>query len=179
MTDGAYLTYSHESFLQNFIAIELFRKTKHWVYIDPSRRKVRESLTNAGRKPKPESLKQRFDLVVWPKVGSGVKAVIEIKETQAKHPVLRDVKKVHEFLVKTFSGKKSAAGYVLYYTDKSRALGRKKDEAQTIGARFERVDREMRDIVGTRSLTGIRHGLTDYVHAKDSQDPWGFALFRC
>ena len=177
MTDGEYLPYSHESFLQNFIAIELFKKTNHWVYVDPSRRKVREQITNTGRKPRPESLKQRFDLIVWPKTGYGVKAVLEIKETWGKQPVLGDVKKVHNFL-KTYSGR-GAAGYVLYYTDKSRVVGRKSDEAGTIGARFERVNIEMRDIVGTNNLAGIRHGLTDYVYNRKNQDPWGFALFRC
>ena len=34
MTGGQYIWYSHESFLQNYIAIQLFKKTDHCVYIE-------------------------------------------------------------------------------------------------------------------------------------------------
>lgn len=180
MTYGASLAYSHESFLQNFVAIELFRETGHWVNVDPSRHKVQNLLTNVGRKPKPEILRQRFDLIVWPKVNSGVKAIIEIKETLSTPPVLRDVEKVSKFLYTSTVIGKRAAGYVLYYTEHS---NEKMNAKRTIRRRFDRVHKEMRSKKRAGSQTGIRHDSEKYVSLEeDSQDVqwgWGFALFRC
>lgn len=181
MTDGWYLSLSHESFLQNFIAIELCSENEHWVYVDPSRGKVRESLGQAYRGPKPNSLQKRYDLIVLRRDRAGVKAVIEIKEAWRQSPVLQDVKKVYKFL-NSPDGRR-AAGYVLYYTEKQRVVSKKiKDDVKTIVERFERVDTYMRSKRRAGNQTGIRHRFKDYVFPKEEEsqdDPWGFALFRC
>ncbi|MCY3627489.1 MAG: hypothetical protein OXG88_07610 [Gammaproteobacteria bacterium] len=178
MTDGWYLSYSHESFLQNFIAFELFNKTDHWVNIDPSRKKIRQEIGTYGRRPGSQLLQQRFDLVVWKKSSLGVKAVIEIKIKGGSERVLQDVNKVRGFL-KTTHGQK-AYGYVLYYTDKKRSktgIGTEGRDLQFIGSRFTKIDENIRP--HSRSQTGLRHRATDYVQIHELDDPWGFALFRC
>ena len=95
MTGGQYLWYSHESFLQNFIAVRLFKTTDHCVYIDPSPKKIRESSASASKKP-PKNLRRRFDLVFWLKSEDRVKAIVEIKATWGKKPVMDDVLKVSQ-----------------------------------------------------------------------------------
>ena len=167
MTDGLYLPYSHESFLQNFIAIEMFKNTEHCVNVDASPKKIREFAASAGKKP-PKNLLQRFDLVFWLKSEDRVKAIMEIKETWGKNPVMDDINKVSKYL-KTKDGQ-DIHGYVLYYTDHGRKDKWKGQDSKFIQARFRKIEKEKK--VELRNT---------YIHdPKDKDwDPWGFALFRC
>ncbi|MXX95007.1 MAG: hypothetical protein F4039_05520 [Gammaproteobacteria bacterium] len=177
MTDGWYLSYSHESFLQNFIAFELFKKSKLSVNIDPSGRKVYEEVSPWGRPPGSKRLDQRFDVVVWKKDSSSVKAVIEVKKAWRTKSVLQDVKKLRKFL--PTASVRCAKGYVLYYTDKRpTSRGDKQTDIETIGGRFKRVHDSMckHRNIGNQ---GIRHFASDYVFGDQNRAPWGVALYRC
>ncbi|MDE0093476.1 MAG: hypothetical protein OXO49_03120 [Gammaproteobacteria bacterium] len=173
MTGGWYVWYSHESFLQNFIAREL--ASDYRLNVDLSRKRLRNAVRPRGRPPNPESLRQRFDLIVWSKTTAKVKAVIEIKIGWSKAPVLRDVIKVQDFR-KTAHGR-DAAGYVLYYTDKIRSKKGNEWDRNTLADRFVRIHDSMR--ANLRVQFGIRHEPSDFVSTHEFDDPWGFALFRC
>ena len=171
MTDGAYLWYSHESFLQNFIAIEMFKNKKmgHWVYIDASPKKIRESSDSASEEDEEDS-RQRFDLVFWLKSEDRVKAIVEIKVRQWKQPVMKDIEKVSNYLG-TKDGK-NIAGYVLFYDDQRGDQRRKDSQSQDskikIQGRFSEIEKEKKvELRGT------------YIHKPKGRDPWGFALCRC
>lgn len=180
MTGGYNLSYSHESFLQNFIAFQLL-KLGYWVNIDPSLVKVREEVQPRGRIPNPKRRRKRYDLIVWRKIfrSANVKAIIEIKKAWSKRPVLDDVGKVTKFL-QSASGQ-GANGYVLYYTDKRRSEKRTRNEDhRTISGRFDKVHNSMRQYSRKTSFyRGIKHDSTRYVYSDLDEDPWGFALFRC
>ncbi len=165
MTEGAYLSYSHESFLQNFIAIKMFNNTGHYVYVDPSPKKIREGLASPAKKG-PKNLRQRFDLVFWLKDGERVKAIVEIKATWEKNPVKDDIDKVSKYL-KTKDGQDIHA-YVLYYTDHGRKDKWKGDDSRFIRDRFCKIE----------NVKKVKLKAT-YIHDQKETDPWGFALFRC
>lgn len=171
MTDGTYLWYSHESFLQNFIAMEMFKNKKmgHPVYIDASPKKIREALYSPDKK---EPKNQRFDLVFWlkDKYDPRVKAIVEIKVRQWKQPVMKDLKKVKNYL-KDKDGK-NVDGYVLWYDDQRGDQRRKDNQSQEskikIKGRFREIGKEKKvELRGT------------YIHEPEGKDPWGFALCRC
>ena len=166
MTEGAYLSYSHESFLQNFIAIEMFNNTGHYVYVDPSPKKIREWLDSPAKKG-PKNLRQRFDLVFWFKSGEvRVKAIVEIKATWEKKAVMKDIDKVSKYL-KTKDGN-NVAGYVLYYTDHIRKPRWNGRDRKFIRDRFCKIEKEKK--VELRAT---------HIHDQKDSDPWGVALFRC
>jgi len=168
MTEGAYLWYSHESFLQNFIAMNMFRNKKmgHCVYVDPSPKKIREGLDAPGKKG-PKNLRQRFDLVFWRKSRNEVKAIVEIKVNSEKELVKKDINKVSNYL-KTKDGQNIQGGYVLYYTDHIRKPRWQGQDSKFIRDRFSKIEKEKK--------VELR---TTYVHDPKDTDPWGFALFRC
>ena len=168
MTEGAYLWYSHESFLQNFIAMNMFKNKKmgHCVYVDPSPKKIREWLDSPGKKG-PKNLRQRFDLVFWRKSKIEVKAIVEIKMNSGKELVKKDINKVSNYL-KTKDGQNIQGGYVLYYTDKLRKDKWKGQDSKFIQDRFCKIKKEKK--VELRAT---------YIHDSKDTDPWGFALFRC
>lgn len=176
MTGGQYLWYSHESYLQNFVAVELFKKTSHCVYIDPSPKKLRESSASSSKRP-PPNVKQRFDLVFWLKSDARVKAILEIKVAWGKKPVMDDIRKVSTYL-NTKDGQ-GVTGYVLYYTDHRRNKRWKGKDSRFIGDRFKSVDEEVKSMRGRDRTAGLRHGLFDYVCDRKNEDPWGVALYRC
>ena len=172
MTDGEYVSFSHESFLQNYLALQLFIKTRCRVNVDPSKRKIREGTGSRGRKPL--DMQSRFDVVLWKISTEQLKAVIEIKQVRGSNPVLDDIRKVSDFL-KTSSGR-GASGYVLYYTDQSRMKKWNGKDARFIRKRFKVVEEKMHNIVEHDRRVGLR---AQYVCDKTELDPWGFALFRC
>ena len=178
MTEGAYLWYSHESFLQNFIAREMFEKTGHCVYVDPSPKKIREWAASASKKP-PKNLQQRFDLVFWLKTDEEVKAIVEIKRAWGKKPVMDDIYKLWKYR-KTKDGRNIRYYYVLYYTDHSRKDRWKGEDSKFIRDRFCKVEQKIKERTGRdKQNVGLRHGPADYICDPDKDDPWGFALFRC
>ena len=178
MTDGRYLWYSHESFLQNFIAREMFKKIEHCVYVDPSPKKIREMAASASKKP-PKNLQQRFDLVFWLKTDDEVKAIVEIKRAWVKTPVMDDIYKLWEYR-KTNDGRNIRYYYVLYYTDHSRKDIHEGTDSKFIRDRFCKVEQKIKEGTGQdKQNVGLRHGPADYICDPDKDDPWGFALFRC
>ena len=164
MTDGAYLWYSHESYLQNYIAIHMFKQQKYCIYVDPSPKKLQESSENAGKKPSkyPE---QRFDLVFWMKSKDKVKAILEVKVSREKSPVIKDIHKISEYIKKNGNG---ITGYVLYYTDKKRKERSKGKDSEVLKRRFSSVSKD-------KGIELIGSHISDPKNA----DPWGFALYRC
>ena len=160
---GYYLWYSHESYLQNYIAIEVFENQGFYIYVDASPRKIREGSDSISKRP-PSNVAQRFDLVFWHKTQNQLKAIIEIKRAWNQTPVIKDVKKLLGYITKKDAG--GATGYVLYYTD---------GDAQVIINRFNRVNDTMRNQLNLRGLT---HPVDSYI-CKSDDPPWGFALFRC
>ena len=167
MTGGWYLWYTHESFLQNYMAIQLFKKTGHCIYVDASPKKIRESSATVSNK-QPMNPRQRFDLVCWLKSEDRVKSIIEIKLRRAAEGVTNDINKVSEYLTKDGKG---IQGYVLYYTDHERIEKWDGDDGKFIRNRFETVLEECYNV-------RLCHGIDDYIFDKKGEDPWGFALFR-
>lgn len=179
MTGGQYLWYSHESFLQNFIAREMFNNTEHCVYVDPSPKKIRESTASASKKP-PKNLQQRFDLVFWLKSEDRVKAIVEIKRAWGKKPVMDDIYKLWEYRKTNKDGRTIRYYYVLYYTDHGRKEKWNRGDIKFIKRRFCKVDKEIKEEAGRdKQNVGLRHRPHDYICDPDKDDPWGFALFRC
>ena len=168
MTDGYYLWYSHESYLQNYIAIEMFKKTGFFVSVDASPKKIREDADSTSKRP-PSNIAQRFDLVFWHKTRNRLKAIVEIKRTSNQNKIIKDVEKLSGYLKKKDAG--GAAGYVLHYTDHddTRDMG-----VQVITDRFNRVNDTMRNQL---SLRGLTHPVDSYIR-KSGDARWGFALFR-
>ena len=168
MTSGYYLWYSHESYLQNYVAVEMFRKQGFYIYVDASPKKIREGSDSISKRP-PGNIAQRFDLVFWHKTKNQLKAIVEIKRAWNQTPVIKDVKKLSGFITKKDAG--GATGYVLYYThDDTQDM-----DAQVIIDRFNRVNDTMRNQL---SLHGLTHPVDSYIYKSDDP-PWGFALFRC
>lgn len=169
MTGGAYLHYTHESFLQNYIAVNMFSEKGFYVYVDPSPKKIRNDSRSdsiSEKPPKNLNLQQRFDLVFWLKADDRVKAIIEVKRAWNKTPVMNDVNKVSDYL-KTNDGK-DVDGYVLYYTHAS--------DTKFIHRRFQAVDEEMKKSIGKEGKFGL---VGKYIFEEKDWAPYGFALFRC
>lgn len=194
MTDGLYLGYSHESFLQNFIAREMFKnkKSPRYVFVDASPKKIREWYASAGEKDEKDA-RQRFDLVFWYTDKDEVEAIVEIKkawwkspvmgeEAWKKNPVMGDVNKLRKYRKNNKHGKKIRDYYVLYYTSQSGTDKRKGEGSKSIKDRFCEVDKKIKG--GTRrdkQKVGLRHRPAEYICIPKDKDlyPWGFALFRC
>ena len=180
MTGGEYLWYSHESFLQNFIAIKMFKNKKkagYYVYVDASPKKIRESSDSASEEDEKDS-RQRFDLVFWFKSKNEVKAIVEIKRAWEKNSVMDDIYKLWEY--RKTEGDQDIDGYVLYYTDHRRKDRWKRKDSKFIQDRFCEVDKEIKEGIGRdKQNVGLRHRPNDYICNPDEDDPWGFALFRC
>ena len=160
---GFYLWYSHESYLQNYIAIKVFENQRFETYVDASPRKIRESSDSISKRP-PSNDAQRFDLVFWRKARNQLKAIVEIKRAWNQTPVIKDVKKLSSYIAKKDAG--GATGYVLYYTH---------GDTKLIINRFNRVSDTMRNQL---NLHGLTHPVDSYI-CKLGEPPWGFALFRC
>lgn len=173
MTDGYYLWYTHESYLQNYIAIRMFKKTGFCVSVDASPKKIRQDSDSISKKP-PSNSAQRFDLVFWHKTKNQLKAIVEIKRTSNQNRIIKDVEKLRGYITKKDAG--GAAGYVLHYTHYDTGdMGARDKDAQVIADRFNRVNDTMRNQLGLRGLT---HPVDSYI-PKSGDPPWGFALFRC
>lgn len=151
MAFGYYLDNSHESYLQNYIAIEMFKGHGYPVYIDASPKRIFEDENLPGN--------ILFDLAFWWKNGEKPRALVEIKRTWAdKNKVLDDVNKIINYRSEYDD---QVAGYVLWYS-----YGR----VQTIINKFN----EMHDIIRTDFPPGLIHS-----HICESGNPpWGFALYR-
>lgn len=164
MTGVYNLRYSHESFLQNYIAIEMFKQKGFYVYVDASPKKIHEDADSVSRR-QPKSDK-RFDLVFWQKTKNQVRAIIEIKRTWYQGPVIKDVGKLLDYIPKKDAG--GAAGYVLYYTTNN--------DKQLIIDRFHTANDTMRNKL---SLHGLTHPVDSYIFQSGDDFRSGFALFRC
>ena len=163
MTEGYYLSYAHESYLQNYIAIKIFEKTGFYAYVDASPKKIRADSDSISKRP-PGNSAQRFDLVFWHKTKNQIRAIVEIKRAWDQGPVIKDVKKLLGYIPKKDAG--GATGYVLYYTH---------NDTQLIIDRFNRVNDTMRNRL---NLHGLTHAVDSCV-CTSGDPPWGFALFRC
>ena len=154
MAFGYYLDNSHESYLQNYIAIEMFKECSYPVYIDASPKRIFEDNELPGN--------ILFDLAFWWKGGEKPRALVEIKRTWAdKNKVLDDVKKIINYRNEYDD---LVAGYVLWYSY---------GKVQTIISKFN----EMHGIICNEpDFPGP--GLIHSHICESGNPPWGFALYR-
>lgn len=157
-----YLTYSNESFLQNYIAIKMHEKHGYPVYIDASPKRIYEN------DEMPSNI--RFDLAFWWKHGDKPRALVEIKRVWNKEPVLADVNKIINYRDEYDD---QVSGYVLYYTDTVEKESVQK-AAQIVIDRFNRVNDTMHD---EQYLPGLVHPVDSHI-CKSGNHAWGFALYR-
>lgn len=177
MTNGSYLWESHESFLQNYIAVQLFQSHRYCMNIDCSPKRIRSKGATKSRKTKMD--KSRFDLVCWMKSNrTKVKAIIEIKVWRTANAVIEDAVKISKY----FRTQKSikCSGYVLFYQDRKRDPNKPGEALRFIEKRFENVEKTAKT---KKELGGyscdLVHDKRAYIIDPDSQaDPWGFALYR-
>jgi hypothetical protein len=114
MTDGCWLSHAPESFLQNILAWQIFKKTEHVVYVDASIRKLQYDLDQPRRGRPPIYFGRRPDICVWYKSENRIKAFVEIKlATDRFGPVNRDANKVMRFV----KHRHAAYGYLLIYSE--------------------------------------------------------------
>ena len=100
MTRGEYLWKSHESFLQNYIAIYLHSEMGNSLSIDYSAKNI--SRRDASFKSQSNEKIQRFDLVCWEKEDwHKVKSIIEIKQWRGPKDVFKDAIKISEYFSST------------------------------------------------------------------------------
>ena len=155
MTGLEYLRDIHESFYQNYIAIEMHKRDKLPVYVDATPVKLSK---NADIKVSyDEGDRQKsFDLVFWykNKRQRRVKAILEIKTRAPPNKVLSDIKKVQKFI----KSNDSAEGYVLYYTQREK---------------LATVEERIFEVARAREVSKIKH----YINR--SKPFWGVALYRC
>ena len=176
MTGGSYLWESHESFLQNYIAIQLFASKGYCVNIDCSPKRIR--VKGATKSRQTEMDKKRFDLVCWMKSNrTKLKAIIEIKVWRGPDDVVEDVLKIFKY----FESEKTVqcAGYVLYYQDHKRYPNQPTKARRFIRKRFEEVEKlsKQREL-GVYSCNLV-HDVDNYIIDDVSKgDPWGLALYR-
>lgn len=168
MAWGSYLTYSHESYLQNYIAIKMNEKRgkryRYPVYIDATPKKIYE------KDEWPSDM--RFDLTFWWKDERKEKprALVEIKRAWSMPPVIKDVNKITNFRNKYDD---QVTGYVLYLTG---TIEKKEvqDAVQLIIRRFNKVNDTMHDELG---LCGLVHSVDSHIY-ESGNHAWGFALYR-
>ena len=175
MTRGEYLWKSHESFLQNYIAIYLHSKMKYSLSIDYSPKNI--SRRDSRFKSQTDEKNQRFDLVCWEKeVRYKVKAIIEIKKWRGPKDVFNDAIKISEYFLA--SGLKGL-GYVLFYQDFKRDSNRPELARVNIEKKFNKVHSYLRAEAPNSSHNRLVHGVGDYICDNNGQsDPWGVALYR-
>ena len=145
----------HESFYQNFIAIEIHKRAGLPVYVDATPAKLSKSSAIEVSYDE-EDARKSFDLVFWHKSKRQrrVKAILEIKSRGSPIKVRPDIKKVQKFI----NCNDSAAGYVLYYTQTKKLA--------TIKERIYKV-------AEAPDVSMVEH----YI---DRSGPiWGIALYRC
>lgn len=176
MTDGTYLWESHESFLQNYVAVQLYNNKRYCVNIDYSPKKIRAK--GATKSPITKMDKSRFDLVCWMKSNrTKVKAIIEVKVWVSPDSVVEDAVKISKY----FKTQKSikCGGYVLYYQDRKRYPNRPTKARRFIEKRFEDVEKLAKNSeLGVYSCNLV-HDVADYIIDDVSNgDPWGLALYR-
>ena len=162
MAWGSYLTYSHESYLQNYIAIKMHEKHGHPVYIDVTPKKIYEN------DEMPNNI--RFDLAFWWKGGDKPRALVEIKRAWSMPPVIKDVNKIINYRDEYGD---QAPGYVLYLTG---TIEKKEvqDAVELIKRRFKKVNDTMR---AELDLCGLVHSVDSYIY-ESGNHAWGFALYR-
>ncbi len=179
MTDREYLWKSHESFLQNYIAIYLFRKLNCYVNVDYSGKNIGKYDT--GFDSQKEYSRRRFDLVCW-REGPGkrkrtVNSIIEIKTWRPPADVVKDVRKISEYLLSNNS--RRCSGHVLYYQDFKRDKKQADATWKRIRSRFESVNSQLESEFSLSIQANLVHGVSDYIFGKKGEiDPWGIALYR-
>ena len=155
MTGLWYPLHTHESFFQNYIAINVHKSLGHQVYVDATPKKLEED-SNVEIIYDEEDANKRFDLAFWLKSvrRPKVKCIVEIKHRGSTVGVREDCRKVRKFL----EHNEGMAGYALYYTQP--------EKVTTIERRFAEISREP----GVSILKG---------YISRSEAIWGVALYRC
>jgi hypothetical protein len=170
---GGWLFEASESFLQHHMALSLIRRTNHCVLAEISPKKIADEFQQKG--PKVKS-KKRFDLVIWPKVATGVRAVVEIKRAFHIPGVMKDAVKIEKYRKLKFS---SGLGYLVVYTEvsNSRQRRRGKDRKRALCGRLKKWGKHLRE-------RGWRTVDTFVISPRDCEDyrgrkwSWGVALYR-
>ena len=167
MAWGNYLTYSHESYLQNYIAIKMNDEEHDYpVYIDTTPKKIYDWRSDEM----PSDI--RFDLTFWwkDKFKESPRALVEIKRAWSMPPIIKDIKKIMSFCREYDN---QVSGYVLYLTGTIEKEEVQK-AVQLIIRRFNKVNVEMRNKLG---LPGLVHSVDSHIY-ESGNHAWGFALYR-
>jgi hypothetical protein len=131
LSRGWWLSHGPESFLMSTIATEINRKTKSWVFLDASPKKIRREIKEPIRRGRPLGNQgKRFDLVIWKKSTNKVRAVIEIKRAYTVGMLYSDRKKLSNYLSQE---NYPISAYLLAYTEakgtfRERTLIKRKNE---------------------------------------------------
>jgi hypothetical protein len=118
MTGGHWIDHAPELFLQCEIARAVFA-LNFWVFIDATIKKTAHEIGSRKGRP-PTNSKQRFDLTVWSKTGSSVRAVVEVKRTWWLGDIKKDAAKIEAHMKHKLAAK---TGYLLVYSDQKQPNG--------------------------------------------------------
>ncbi len=159
-----WLWHAPESYLTNYVANGIGRK-KWQVWPEASPRKIIVDADGSKRGRRAKNRNRRFDIVVWHKASSTLKAIIEVKLAWSVNSLMRDAEKIR----KQQNAKRASAraGYLLVYSE-ARHEAEKRTGAATLKRRFKKWAKAL-----DANLRGMR------LRAPRGEPwAWGFALFR-
>lgn len=114
ITGGYWLWHSPEHFLQNFVMVRLGKD--YWVYSEATRSKIEVDTGHHARGPRPQP-NAHYDLVVWHKTLSSLRAVVEVKRCYTT-VCSKGLKTDADRIKKAQNGKNGAKdGYLLVYSE--------------------------------------------------------------
>jgi hypothetical protein len=182
ITGGYWLMHGPESFLQNFLAIDISRTqnldTNIFPECTPTRLKREFDKKHIGRPPAVNN-QQRFDIVFWWKQRPHPRALLEIKLTNSRQPVVDDAEKLRSY-------KKEAArlqirhGYLLVYSEARRNvnINRQTAGADTLFKRFTNWETELKQSNHPFILVDRPFVAEEETPLQGSQWSYGFGLYR-
>jgi len=183
MTGGGWLSETHESFLQNFVAIEISDALDRYVGVDESPNRIINASEGERRgKPRNDGNK-RFDIVVWStnkkankkggKKSYQVMSLIEVKKSHsgvAYSALEKDAAKITDFAKNKVVNVKS--GYLLVYIEWSK-FGDNRRLKNQINKWVNKVKGNKMPLVGSKQMD-------HHWYDEDNDKTWwcGFMLIR-
>lgn len=159
---GNWLFHAPEHYLQNYLLIKM---GANWqIYAEATRKKIAAEQGRPPRGRPPNSLAQRYDLVVWQQSDARLRAVIEIKRTYRTSDLVDDAKRIKKALT---SSQKASTGYLIVYSE---AFNSRRSSGQAVlESRFAAWPEDL----------GLHRISTEYL-CVDAEDGYsaGFVLMR-
>lgn len=110
-----WLDHGPEYFITSIVAKHIATEHGCCVFPEASPKKIKKEINAPPKRgPIPKSDSQRFDIVVWQKKLSIVRAIIEVKRAYTIKPLQDDKKKIQDYMKK--NPKLVKNGYLLVYT---------------------------------------------------------------